>query len=290
MDRDDWLKWRRGHIGASEAPAVLGIPCYGLTARDIYDRKLGLVAESEPTPKMIIGNKMEPIIAELYCTKTGATFDRQQVPLRSKDHPFMGATLDGITSEGRIVEFKTASLFGAWDLGNDGESETLPDHWLIQGHHQMLVWGGNSMDFAVLHPDLEVRIYPVERNEALCTSILEAEFEFWDRVQRHDPPPLVPNPEEAEIQRRLQEYRDGLSIELSEDQAFDVASWDLIGKEISRLQKERDAFKSRIAGFMAGASAARLPDGRLFKQSLVTTKPYEVKGGQSFRFSLSKAR
>lgn len=112
-----WLKGRTNGIGGSDASAVVGMNPYKSNI-DLFEEKIGRVRAKDISDKpcVIYGKKAEEYIRELF----KLDYPEYKVEhhefriLRSKEHPFMQASLDGelTDSEGRrgVLEIKTTNI------------------------------------------------------------------------------------------------------------------------------------------------------------------------------------
>ena len=184
----EWLAARRLGIGGSDAPAILGVSPW-LTPFDVWADKTGLqdgvVVETEP---MRWGTIMEPLVRAEYERVTGLCVHVVGDIQRHPQHPWMLGSLDGRAEDGRIVEIKTTRNGQGW--GEPGTDE-IPLHYLPQVHHYLIVTGAPLADVVVLIGGSDFRIYHVEPDPELHGQIIEAEAQFWDRVQRQQPPEAV---------------------------------------------------------------------------------------------------
>jgi predicted phage-related endonuclease len=103
-------------------------------------------------------------------------------------HPFMLASLDGFTDDGRVVEIKTARSGKNW-----GEPETnqIPDYYAVQVHHYMTITGFQVADIPVSIAGGSPSLYIVEADKEISEMIIEACAKFWERVQSGNPPDPV---------------------------------------------------------------------------------------------------
>lgn len=271
-DREAWLLARQQTIGASEAAAACGVSPYQ-TPLDLYLRKVGLAEPVAETMAMRLGNLLEPVIATLFQEETGATIARQQVYARSTRYPHLSATIDGITADGKVVEFKTMGSRMAGLLGDEGTDE-LPDSWVLQAAQQLVVAetagldvDTSGVDFAVLVGGQEFRRFRVEANEALLATMLAKLDEFWDRVVRRDPPPVT-RPSDAGILHLLHPAP-GPTIEGDEALADHVFHYADMGGVIKEREDDRKMTKARILEAMGGASVAVLPDGTRVSRKVI---------------------
>ena len=175
-------------IGGSEAAAVLGLSPWK-TPYQVYCDKLGLSGDQETTPAMEWGTRLEPVVRQKYADETGRTvrfpIGDEFGHMQSDRHPFMLATLDGITDDGRGLEIKTTRHGGEW--GEEGSDE-VPQAYVVQCQHYMVVSKLEVFDIALLIGGSDFRIYEVPRDEELQGLIIEREAEFWRMVESKTPP------------------------------------------------------------------------------------------------------
>ena len=178
-------------IGGSEAAAVLGLSPWK-TPYQVYCDKLGLSGEQETSPAMEWGTRLEPVVRQKYADETGRTVrfpvGDEYGHMQSEEHPFMLATLDGITDDGRGLEIKTSRSGAEW--GDEGTDE-VPTHYVIQCQHNMVVSGLDVFDIPLLIGGSDFRIYEVPADEELQALIIEREAAFWKMVEAKTPPAPV---------------------------------------------------------------------------------------------------
>lgn len=276
-DREQWLAERRTGIGSSDAAAACGLSQYR-TALDVYCDKLQLVPPQEDNRAMRLGRRMEPVLAAEYEDQTGAAVARPIPMRRHAEHPCLLANLDGLR-EGTdwIVEFKTANLRQAKRWGEPGSDE-IPDEYMAQVQHQMMVNGSDLADVAVLIAGSDFRIYTVERSDRLVRLMLERELELWDRIQRRDPPsPDYAHPRDQELLKILHAQADGPTVDATADVATAWAEIQGVKAAVKAMESRIDELKAEVLHGMADAGAMRLGDGRevyrvQISESVVTKK------------------
>lgn len=195
---------RRATLGASEAPAVLGVDPYR-TPHDVYLVKTGQVPDFEGNAATKRGIVLEPALLDYFEREAGRTFQRQVRMV----HPsgLLSATLDGycdFEDEPFLVEAKSTGLVEEW--GEEG-TDQVPRKVLVQIHQQ----------FACVRPTIrvcyvpvllvgfrgaEARLYKVQRNDRLCEIVEAAGLEFMQRVKALIPPATPPSLEVIERIRR----------------------------------------------------------------------------------------
>jgi putative phage-type endonuclease len=269
----EWLDVRQSSIGGSEAATAVGINPYE-TALSLYLRKLGLAPPVVETPAMRRGKRFEPLIAEDYADETGHGFIAEQVFVRSPVLGFMTATLDRVRDDGRLVELKSVGVRSAHLWGESGSDE-VPDFYLVQAMHQLSVTGMDLIDVAALIAGEDFRVYPLERDDRIIARIQEREQEFWDRVQRRDPPPIDRARDGAAL-ARLWPRAEG-EVELGPVGELLVEQWLDHGKAIHDRQEQRERCKTELLTMMAEAASARLADGRVLTRRVVEVAERVVK-------------
>jgi putative phage-type endonuclease len=270
-DRAAWLAARRGGLGASDAPAVLGLSPW-MSPVELYLEKIGQGRAVEETEPMRLGKLLEPILAAEYVRRCGSSGRLiQQVFTRHRDHPWMFATLDGVRDDGRIVEFKAVGWRKAHEWGEEG-TEDIPMHYLCQVHHQLAVSNAPAADLLVLVGGQEFRQYTVPRDSFMVETLVELEYAFWDRVVRRDPPGEL-SPDDHKVWHLLRPDPAG-SIPLAEEDAALVAAWQDAARRKSEAAQEEASLKTAVLGMLGPFAAGRLPDGRQ-----VARKVVEVRGG-----------
>ncbi len=186
-DRAQWLEERRKGLGGTDIAAILGLSPWK-SALQVYQEKRGELAHWEGNAATDWGKRMEPAIRQWYSDSTGRAVRVPEGILFSAEHPFMLASLDGFTDDGRIVEIKTARSGRDW--GEPGTSE-IPEHYCLQVHHYMIVTGFEVADVVVSIGGGSPVLYEVPADPELHEMIIQAETEFWARVQEGRPPEPV---------------------------------------------------------------------------------------------------
>jgi putative phage-type endonuclease len=268
VDREAWLKERESGIGSSEAAAALGLSPWQ-SPLALYLRKIEPGGNPfEPTEAMRWGLRLEPLIAQAYSEETGAALALTQPFVRSTAHPFMFATLDAIREDGRLVEIKTVGERQSMRWGSPG-TDDIPDYYVVQVLHQLAVTGAPVADVAALICGQALRIYTIERDDAAIQEIIEREGEFWERVQRRDPPEFDPD-NDAHLLPRLFPEQAG-DIEFDEQTTKLVEEWDVARVQASNAEQIKKRKHAEICAAFGNAASARLVNGRVLKRRIVRT-------------------
>lgn len=183
-DRSTWLEDRRRGIGGSDVGPILGVSPYR-TPLDVFHDKRGEVEDRPETQPMRWGSLLEPVVRQEYSTVTGREVLMPEGILHHDRHDFMLANIDGFTNDGRLYEGKTARTAQGW---GEPWTDEVPQGYLLQVQHYMVVTGYKVADVAVLIGGSDFRIYTIEADAEIHEMLVEAEAEFWRRVQENDPP------------------------------------------------------------------------------------------------------
>lgn len=189
MNREKWLTERQRGLGASDAAAALGLSKWK-TPYQLFLEKRGEAAPIEESEPMRWGKILEPVVLQEYSNRTGRrirTFEHEMH--WSKEHPFLFYSPDAkVIDEPRNVQAKTARTREGW--GEPG-SDQIPQDYLIQVQHEMLVSVLPVTDVPILFGGQDFALYEVPADRELQQMILEGEHEFWQRVERGEPPDPV---------------------------------------------------------------------------------------------------
>lgn len=187
MEKALWLEERRKGIGGSDVAAIMGLSPWK-TAYQVYREKRKEVEDWSGNELTDWGKRMEPAIRQWYSDQTGRDVRLPDKIMYHPQHPFMLASLDGFTDDGRVVEIKTARNGKDW-----GEPETnqIPDYYAVQVHHYMTITGFQVADIPVSIAGSSPSLYVVEADKEISEMIIEACAKFWERVVSGNPPDPV---------------------------------------------------------------------------------------------------
>ena len=283
LQREDWLEVRRTGIGSSDAAAAVGLNPYQ-SQLELWMQKTGkadllpAVDPSDDSSPMFWGSLLEPIVAAHYTKRTGNKVRRVNAVLQHPEHPWMLANVDREVvgaSDVQLLECKTAGIHGA-RLWRDG----VPEYVQLQVMHQLAVTGHQAADVAVLVGGQELRIFRIERDEALIARLIALEHAFWDMVQNGTTPPGDGSESSEKALRCLYPFDTGNQVDLSEDEALNATFEELLQArmQLDATQKREARLRQHIQIHMGEASKALFACG-----GSVTWK--RSKEGQTFNTS-----
>ena len=184
QNTQEWLEWRKGMIGASDAPIIM-FESPWKTPYKLWCEKVGLEQPPPPNQFMQRGHELEPIAREKFEELTGHIVT--PVTMVSKDHPWMMASLDGLSFCGKVmVEIKCPGQ-SSHDIAKRG---FIPESYRAQLQHQLVVNPGAVLYYFSFR-DNDCAIVEVIPDQEYQKRLVQEEYTFWKQVQELTPPELL---------------------------------------------------------------------------------------------------
>ncbi|MDC8446064.1 MAG: YqaJ viral recombinase family protein [Nitrosomonas sp.] len=235
---------RSSYIGSSDASAILGVSPWK-SPFALYQEKIGEWKEEITTVKQKQfnrGKKFEPMILEILVEELEerghdieviATNER----LRDTELPFLASESDMVLRvDGEVISAEAKSVNGfAAKLWGEPETDDFPIYYQCQTMHDLMVKRRNKCVVAALIGTDDLRIHWIERDEEIIQAIRSKEIDFWDRIQRRDPP----EPTSPEDIKRLYQFDSGAVLEADAE----LLEW--VG-ELSNVKTSCKAAETRI--------------------------------------------
>jgi putative phage-type endonuclease len=202
----EWLEQRKKYMGASDAPAALGLSSYR-SPSDVWASKQDSYVNPEQTPQQARGHILEGAVALAWSQLAMVDL----LPSRHvvhPDEPFMACTPDRFRSDDETpVQIKTHAAWVSVDYGASG-SDVYPQHEFIQVAHELACTNAEYGTLVVLLAEeqtlqllatmlksgsiteevaanyirqMDLRIYPIERDYDFEVMLIEAERDFWEQ-------------------------------------------------------------------------------------------------------------
>ena len=192
MEKEEWLRYRKGGIGGSDAGAVCGLNPYR-TAMEVYYDKTSDEIEEMDNEAMRQGREFEEYVARRFMEATGKKVRRANALYYDERCPFMYADVDRlVVGENAGLECKTASPYMA-DQWKDGK---IPLSYQIQCYHYMSVFQADTWYIAVLIYGKEFQFHRIERDEAVISDLMRIEENFW---KEHVEKKILPEPDGSKV-------------------------------------------------------------------------------------------
>jgi len=178
---DEWHKWRKEGIGASEAPMILGISKYK-TAHKLWQEKSGIIEDKNETNFIFEKGKEIEAKARAYFELMNDK-DCPPVCVEMDEFPFIRASLDGYNAqENFALEIKY--------VGKDAMEDAIPPHHIAQLQHQMMVCNAKDIIYIRSNDGKVFKNDVVKRDDEYIKNLLMDEQAFWNMVQEGIEPPL----------------------------------------------------------------------------------------------------
>ncbi len=176
---DEWLRQRESYLTASDVAAVLG-NCVFKDKDTVFSLKTGLIEPQPATEAMRHGTYTEPEAREKYESITGKRVIQFGLLTGSDSCPFLGASVDGITTDGIVVEIKCP-------YSRKIENGKMPAHYYDQVQTQLEVVGLETAHYFEYDSKTgNTNLIVVKRDHGWMNNITRrALFDFWKDVEFH---------------------------------------------------------------------------------------------------------
>jgi putative phage-type endonuclease len=172
---DAWLAWRRGGIGASDAPAIMGVSPW-MDVDTLWLDKTGRGGAVIWNSAMRRGQQLEPIARDLYIRTTGVRVE--PICLEHGEHRWMRGSFDGLSADGLVVlEIKCPGA-SAHATALRGQ---VPDKYVPQLQHLLAVSGAPVCHYWSYRAGAGTLI-EVTPDPHYIGRLIEREQVFWQHV------------------------------------------------------------------------------------------------------------
>ena len=255
---EDWLEDRRKGIGGSDVGAVLGLDKYKSTYT-LWAEKTGLLhTEEVDNESMRIGRDLEDYVAKRFTEATGHTVVTSDYSFQSKEHPFMLANVDRLlTDELCGLECKTASALTRYDF----ENGDIPSSYYCQCMHYMAVTGLEKWYIAILVMGKGFYWFEIKRDEEEIKALIEAEEDFWNKVQTGEAPQIDGASSTATTLGALFNYsKDGKECMVGHETENALNMIYNINEKIKELNAQKTLYENIVKNEMRSAEKAETED------------------------------
>jgi putative phage-type endonuclease len=238
----EWVQWRKGGLGASDLPAVLGLDPYR-TEHELWQVKRGLVTDFTGNPKTRWGHRLESIGLEVWGEQNPDMPKRvrNDLPYRRSDYPHLWATPDALA----VDADKTRAV--GIEVKVTEQWLQPPDRVKVQALVQMGLADLERVDIVRLSFDDDPAIFPIERDEQAIADILAAGEAWYVRhvIEGIEPPRL---PDEVQADER---------------QAQLAADLRGVRKAIDSLERQERSLREDLIASVAGKGIITGPGFRI---------------------------
>lgn len=256
MGRDEWLEQRRGGIGGSDAPVIMGVNPWR-SPMDLWLEKTGEFTEDIDNEAMYWGRTLEDIVAREFTKRTGKKVRRRNAILHHKEYPWMLANVDRlVVGERSGLECKTTSAF----YTDDG---TCPAHYYAQVQHYMAVTGRELWYVAVLAGGQKFYLYEVPRSDIYIKELIKAEAEFWELVQTNAPPEMDGSKASSKVLNQLYPKAKEGEIDLPPDAFALVQQYDEAAESEKMAKTKKNEAANKLKAMLGDAERGSIYDRKV---------------------------
>ncbi len=178
----EWHAWRKGVIGASDAPKIMGENPWG-SRRNLIDEKLGLIRQFEGNAKTREGNSLEGDARGNLAAKF--KLNLKPIIVQDSKEPFLAANLDAICSKHKNI-FEIKAGVKAYEYTKLNKS--VPSYYFGQLQHVLMVTEMESLVYAVYRPNEPILTLEIYRDDIYIKRLRKEEREFAQELENrgHD--------------------------------------------------------------------------------------------------------
>lgn len=243
----EWLEARRNLITATDSSIIMGLSPWK-SPMQLYNDKIN-GTETPQNEAMRRGLTLEPEGRAAFESLTGHfVYPEFRV---HPELPWMAASFDGINDSGVVLEIKCPGQ-ADHDLALLGQ---IPEKYKAQLQHQMCVAQVSSAFYFSYRPGTcrDTALIRVTRDLDFIRDMLNAEKEFWDRLQSKTPP----EPTERDVQ-----FREDRAWLMAEEELFRLTVM------IDELEEKKEEKRKSMIEMCGG----RMTKGYRLKLSPIPTK------------------
>lgn len=174
----EWLLWRQGVIGASDAATIMGENPWASSAR-LMEEKLGMRKPFSGNAATREGHLLENFARKELTKK----FKKKLRPsiVQDASHPFLAASLDALDSNNSLIyEIKC----GAKAYEKISLSGKIPNYYIAQLQHMLMVTEMDYLIYAAYRPNQRLITQQVDRNEAYISRLRKQELTFMRDLKK----------------------------------------------------------------------------------------------------------
>jgi putative phage-type endonuclease len=168
----EWREWRKGVIGASDAPTIMGENPFS-SIEYLASEKMGLRPEFKGNAATREGNRLEGDarrwLEKEYKLKLKPTI------LQDGSTPYLAASLDAIDEDhSQVFEIKCG--LKSYELAE--KKSEIPDYYYGQLQHILMVTRLPMITYVAYRPDSDLILMEVERDTSYISKLRYAEESF----------------------------------------------------------------------------------------------------------------
>lgn len=175
---DEWRRWRKGVIGASEAPTIMNENRWQ-SAQYLLDEKLGLKSEFTGNAATREGHRLEEDARRELVKKF--QIDLGPTVIQDGEVPYFAASLDAIDKlHKRVFEIKCGAK--AYEIV--ASKRQVPSYYYGQLQHILMITQLDTIIYAAYRPYSQLITLEIGRSDAYISRLRETEEKFAESLRR----------------------------------------------------------------------------------------------------------
>jgi putative phage-type endonuclease len=175
---DEWRRWRKGVIGASEAPTIMNENRWQ-SAQFLFEEKLGLKPEFSGNAATREGQRLEEDarreLVKKYQIKLSPTV------IQDGEVPYFAASLDAIDKQHKqVFEIKC----GAKAYSFVASKREVPTYYFGQLQHILMITQLDKITYAAYRPYSSLITLEIGRNDSYISKLRESEEKFAESLRK----------------------------------------------------------------------------------------------------------
>lgn len=150
-----------------------------------------------------MGSFTEPFNIAWFEKQTGYRVTCNGLALRSKEHPFMGCTLDGLVAEtwpeNGEINGRELGVFEAKHCGTRNTDAELFARYVPQLTHNCIVAGERRAWLSIFKGNGDWVMFEMALDDRYAEALVHAEEVFWEHIRNGTPPVDMPDPPETPL-------------------------------------------------------------------------------------------
>lgn len=172
----EWLTWRHGVIGASDAPKIMGENPWA-SRESLLEEKLGLQPGFSGNAATREGQQLEGPAREALARRSGQNL--RATIVQDGELPFLAASLDAIDTRNQSL-FEIKSGRKAYDKVK--ATRRVPSYYRAQVQHMLMITELDTLTYAAYRPNEPLITLSVYRDDSYIRKLRTAERAFADTL------------------------------------------------------------------------------------------------------------
>lgn len=237
---DEWLKWRKSGVTATCTPILNpDVPNHlNKTPYQLYLEYIGAIkpADLSKIKQVEVGQISEQFARHWFEKKIGLI--SSPCCVQNNTHPFIIASLDGLTEQGDVVEFKNLTDKNHTLLLTEQKDSTVFNYYKWQVFHQMVAVGAKRGFLFFWSPKNTPIVFQLKLTTKIVAEVVRLTQDFWQCVTTKKAPAFDVNKDVIYLN----------SPEALAERNIDVSPNDIQShiKKLEQLQKDHLAVSAEL--------------------------------------------